>query len=138
MATVVELSAFHLCSCPSPLKEPKEAFLCTVDGLLPAVCGGSFVEGGWERGTAQKGDGARSRVREGVGVCGHVSLCACLGLSEPVVSVRVDASVSPRESMPSLQTGRDPRLGVQGEAQTQKALPARRTGPRAGARCQGL
>lgn len=62
-------------------------------------------------------------------MCGHVSLCACLGLSEPVVSVRVDASVSPRESMPSLADGKGSQtwgLWVR-EAQTQKALPARRT-----------
>lgn len=60
MAAVVELSASHLCSCPLPLKEPKEAFLVFVQACLLCV-GGSFVEEGvGKEETAQKGDRARS------------------------------------------------------------------------------
>lgn len=41
-----------------------------------------------------------------MGVCGCVSVCACLRLSEPVVSVYVHVSVSPREATPSQTDGK--------------------------------
>lgn len=64
-------------------------------------------------------------------MCGHVSVCACLRLSEPVVSVYVHVSVSPREATSSQTDGKgsqtwDLRMR---EPQTQKSLPARRTRP---------
>ena len=53
MAAVVELSASHLCSCPLPLKEPKEAFLVFVLACLLCAGAGLFCGGGCgERGNS--------------------------------------------------------------------------------------
>ena len=71
------LSASHLCFCPLPLKEPKEAFLVFVLACLLCVGGSFWKEGVGKEETAQKGDGGEERrVREGR--CVWTRVCVCL------------------------------------------------------------
>lgn len=59
-----------------------------------------------------------------------VSVCACLRLSEPVVSVYVHVSVSPREATPSQTDGKGSQTwDLRMRASDPKSLPARCTRP---------
>lgn len=101
----------RLCSPPLVLpfadnqrQEPAEAFLVFI---LACVLWGSFMERGYytKRNRAQERDRKR-RVRENGYVWTCVSVCACLRLSEPAISVYVHVSVSPREATPIQTDGK--------------------------------
>lgn len=63
-------------------------------------------------------------------MCGRVCLCACLRLSEPVISVYVHVSVSPREAMPRQTDGKGSQTwDLQMRASDPEVSPARCTRP---------
>lgn len=103
-----------LCSPPLVLpfadnqrKEPKEAFLVFI--LACVLCEG-LIYGkrvlGKRKQSPEKRQKEERRVKENRCVWTCVSVCACLRLFEPVVSVYVHVSVSPREATPSQTDGK--------------------------------
>lgn len=71
-------------------------------------------------------------MRESRCVWTRVSVCACLRHSEPVVSVYVHVSVSPREATPSQTVGKGSQTWDLPRSRSQQDAP----GPRARARCR--
>ena len=107
------LSPFHLCSCPLPLEELKEAFLVFVLACLLRVWG-SFVEGGCgERGNSpEKRSSEGRRVGESRGVW---TMCLCVPACVSLILLSLCMWVClclPENLCPAWHTGRDPRLGV--------------------------
>lgn len=98
-------------SAPAPCTYPTERAKGRFPGVHTDLCivwgAHSWEEGVEEGETETRKEIGRGERSEGDWVCmAMCAMCACLCLSEPVVSVYVHVSVSPREATPSQTDGK--------------------------------